>query len=165
MNKRNYITKEGQKELEKKIKQQQLLIEEISKEKAIAYEVSGDGWHDNPGFNQLVQKEEKAINDLLRLKERIANSFIIETHKRNTALVSIGSIVKYKMKYLKSGESKNLEFEIAGSGETDLTRNRISYDSPIGSALLGMKKGEIKVTSIPKGEVMVEVIDILSEWN
>ena len=49
-----FITQRGKKILEEKILKQKSLIKEIQSEKEIAYSSSGDGWHDNPGFNNLL---------------------------------------------------------------------------------------------------------------
>ena len=51
------ITENGLECLNQKITEMEKLVKDIQAEKTIAYTASGDGWHDNPGFNQLEQKE------------------------------------------------------------------------------------------------------------
>jgi len=69
-------------------------------------------------------------------------------------VISIGSIVK-----VKSG-GEEFEYEIVGANESDPVNNKISNESPIGKALLGLKQGS-KVSAItPSGELKMEVVAI-----
>jgi transcription elongation GreA/GreB family factor len=158
-----YITEQGKLELEKKIQLQKQNIDSIRKEKAIAYEVSGDGWHDNPGFNQLMQLEERAVNELKQMERRLSEVFVLQIKERDTEKVSIGSIVKFRMS--RPNVEKEMTYEIVGSGESDLNNNKVSYDSPMGFALLGMKKGEIKSVHIPAGKSIIEIMDLFCAWS
>lgn len=158
-----FITKSGKEELEKKIINQKIIIDEILREKAIAYEVSGDGWHDNPGFNQLGLKEEQAIKELKAMENRLSAVQVLDITERNTEKVSIGSIVQIAMVNIISGEVNEMLLEIVGSGESNYKLSKISYDSPIGTALLGMVPGEIKDVVIPKGKTKIRVLQLLKE--
>lgn len=163
--KKTYITKQGLSELENKILRQRDIIKEIQNEKAIAYEVSGDGWHDNPGFNQLIQKEERAIIDLKMIERKLSEVEVVSIINRNTNFVEIGSILKFRNTNLAKKFTKEIIFEITGSGETNMSENKISYDCPIGLALLGMKKGERKEVLISASKVKLEVLEFYTDWD
>ncbi|GMU86217.1 MAG: hypothetical protein AMXMBFR48_14590 [Ignavibacteriales bacterium] len=160
-----YITETGKAALEERIRRKRIAIEEIQKEKAVAYEISGDGWHDNPGFNQLTQKEEQAVNELRTLERSLSLARIVELKDRNLRQVAIGSIVQFRTILLGKDETKELTMEIVGSGETDVLQKRISYDSPLGAALIGLKPGETKLVHIPKGKTRIEVIALLADHD
>ncbi len=156
-----YITEEGRINLEKKIKDQLKIIDNLRKEKEIAYESSGDGWHDNPGFNNLMRDEERAVSELFELQSRLAGARVITPEYDSVPdTVCIGTIVTYEMKNLVTGKVRTQKMMIAGSGETDTARSRISYDSPVGAALTGMKAGEEKEIAIPAGRCLIRVIRI-----
>ena len=53
-----------------------------------------------------------------------------------------------------------MEYTIVGSTEVDLSQNKISNESPIGSALLGAKKNEIVEAQTPGGVVKYKVLAI-----
>ena len=55
---------------------------------------------------------------------------------------------------------EQLEYTIVGSTEVDLSQNKISNVSPIGAALIGAKKGEIREANTPGGVVKYKVLDI-----
>jgi transcription elongation factor GreA len=52
------------------------------------------------------------------------------------------------------------EYKIVGSAESDPLNNKISNESPIGSALLGGKVGEVIKVQIPDGEVDYQILEI-----
>lgn len=159
------ITESGKKELEAQIEKKKNEIEMLRAEKNTAYEVSGDGWHDNPGFNRLIQQEEQAIRDLKILETKISRSVVIADSERCVDSVKIGSIVRAQITNIKDSKVSELTVEIVGSGETDLQNNKISYDSPIGKALTGLSEGNGRSAFIPKGEIKVTVIKLFADWN
>ena len=52
------------------------------------------------------------------------------------------------------------EYKIVGSAESDPKNNRISNESPIGSALLGAKVGDTVKVQIPDGEAAYQILEI-----
>ena len=52
------------------------------------------------------------------------------------------------------------QWQILGSSESDPTRGVISYQSPIGQALLGRKLSDKVVVELPAGELAVVIVDI-----
>ena len=51
------ITAEGKEKLQAQIEKLTKDLEKLREEKANAYVLTGDTWHDNPYFNQLEQAE------------------------------------------------------------------------------------------------------------
>jgi transcription elongation GreA/GreB family factor len=162
----NYkITEEGLERLNEKISTMEDIVKDIQEEKAIAYNLSGDGWHDNPGFNHLEQKEFQAVKELQALKNRRDTSQLIKIEKRNTHSIQIGSIVKLEQYFYKNKTTKLTTWEIVGYQESDIKLNRIAYDTPVGSALFGRKKGETIEISLPIGKVKFKILDLLENWE
>ena len=71
-------------------------------------------------------------------------------------IVHVGSTVTV----LKKGEKEEKTFAIVGSEEADSISGRISNESPLGSALLGKKKGDKITVHAPKGEMEYSVVSI-----
>lgn len=91
-----------------------------------------------------------------RIKEieyKLEHSEVMEGSKDT---VSIGSLVK--IKYIDDNEEE--EYKIVGSLEADPFENKISNESPIGSALFGKKVGDIIEVSSPTGSYKVEISNI-----
>lgn len=51
-------------------------------------------------------------------------------------------------------------YQIVGVKEADPRQGRISHESPIGVALLGMRVGDLAVAKTPAGEIRMRVIEI-----
>lgn len=51
-------------------------------------------------------------------------------------------------------------YQIVGDDESDIKENKISYSSPIGRALIGKSVGEETTIKAPKGDRIVEVMDV-----
>jgi len=142
-----YITKDRKKELE--IELEQLISEERNK---IAKELEsakalGD-LKENAEYHQA--REDQAI-----LEERIRTiqytlkegEIITGGHKTE---VTIGAFVTIA----KKGASTKNEYQIVGSTETDPAAGKLSFDSPLVSAMLGKKEGEFFSFETPGGDVM-----------
>jgi transcription elongation factor GreA len=80
---------------------------------------------------------------------------VIRPEEVPTDRVGFGSIVSVR----ENGEDE-FEFFIVGALEADPMEDRISYESPLGTALMGRKKGEIVEAQVPAGTVKYEIIDI-----
>jgi transcription elongation GreA/GreB family factor len=159
------ITENGLRNLNQKISEMEKVVKDIQTEKAFAYTASGDGWHDNPGFNQLEQKEFQAVNDLHNLKNKRDAAIIIKIEKRNIDEVQIGSIVKIEQFYFKDNSTHLIIFEIVGHQESDFKLNQIAYDTPVGMALLGRKIGEEVELNLPVGKARYKVITMFDDWS
>jgi transcription elongation factor GreA len=60
----------------------------------------------------------------------------------------------------KKGSSEEKEFDIVGPEEASMLAGKISNTSPLGTALLGTKKGETFTFETPGGSVEYKVLDI-----
>ncbi len=60
-------------------------------------------------------------------------------------------------------DGKTSTYQIVGSDEIDLTRGKISFESPIGRALLKRSEGESVVVRRPNGEVELTVVAVRYE--
>lgn len=90
------------------------------------------------------------------LEEKLRNAKLIDELDITTDVVSVGS--KVKLKDLDTGDI--FEYTIVGSAEANPLENKISNESPVGSALIGKKKGSLVEALAPVGKVRYEIIDI-----
>ena len=86
----------------------------------------------------------------------LINIEIIDEEGIATDVVSIGT--KVSVKDLDDGEV--MEYLIVGSTEADPMKGKISDESPVGTALLGHKIGEVVVVEAPMGKLEYEVLNI-----
>jgi transcription elongation factor GreA len=65
---------------------------------------------------------------------------------------------KVKIRDIKSKEE--YDYQIVGSTEADPASNRISNESPVGSALLGHQVGDIVDIEVPGGKIRFKIVNI-----
>ena len=94
-------------------------------------------------------KNEQALLEqrIAQLEERLRRATVVDENHVNTDVVSVGVLVHVKDQ--KSGDSR--KFQIVGSAEADPGENKLSNESPIGSALVGHKRGEVVTVEVPRG--------------
>ena len=70
--------------------------------------------------------------------------------------VGIGSSVR--LKDLQTGEE--LDFILVSPAEADPSDNRLSYESPVGKAILGKSVGAVVEVDVPAGRLAYEVLEV-----
>jgi len=117
------------------------------------------------GFGDLSENSEydeaknaQAANEkkIAELENKLRYAKIINESEIDTKTVQVGNIVKI----LDMGYNEELEYTIVGSTEVDLSKNKISNESPIGAALLGAKKNQVVEAVTPMGIAKYKVVSI-----
>ncbi len=117
------------------------------------------------GFGDLSENSEydeaknaQASNEIkiAELENKLRYARIIDESEIDTKTVQVGN----KVKILDMEYNEELEYTIVGSTEVDLSQNKISNESPIGSALLGAKKNQVVEAETPGGVVKYKVLEI-----
>ena len=102
-------------------------------------------------------RNEQAIVEgrIVELEAMLENAVVIE--KGDTDCVSIGT--KVKIEYVEDKDTE--EYSIVGSKEADPFQNKISNESPIAKAIMGLKVGDIAHVSSPNGQYDVKILQIV----
>ncbi|WP_195989905.1 transcription elongation factor GreA [Clostridium sp. D53t1_180928_C8] len=117
------------------------------------------------GYGDLSENSEydEAKNDqaftegrILQLENMLKNAVVVDESEIPKDKVSVGSIVKV-MDYEFDEE---VEYTIVGSAEADPMNFKISNESPVGSALIGKKVGDVVEVAVPSGMSKFEVLEI-----
>ena len=87
------------------------------------------------------------------LSALIKNAVMIDEN-HSTTHVQIGSTVEIE------SDGSRERYTIVGSAEADPGAGRISNESPVGRALLGRKKGDKVVVSVPAGDSTYKIVGI-----
>ncbi|OWA33208.1 transcription elongation factor GreA [Saccharibacillus sp. O16] len=103
-------------------------------------------------------KNEQAFIEgrIITLEKMLRNARIINSDDIGTDAVSVGSTVL--VKDLEFGEET--QYTIVGTAESNPLENRISNESPVGSALLGKSKGATVDVNVPAGVIQYTILDI-----
>ena len=97
------------------------------------------------------------INAKLQLlNTRIAEARIVEPEEQQKNEVTFGAMVT-----LKNATSGKIQtFQITGVDEADIARGKVSFISPVASALINKKVGERITLKRDRADIVFEVIDI-----
>jgi transcription elongation factor GreA len=102
---------------------------------------------ENAEYEDAKQEQAFIEGRILKLEAMIRNARIIDESEYAADEVHLGAVVK--VKDLKNNDT--YEFAIVGSAEADPPNRRISNESPLGSALMGHKKGATVDVATPHG--------------
>lgn len=111
---------------------------------------------ENSEYDEAKNAQAENETKIANLEAKLRYAKIIDESEIDTKSVQVGNTVT--VKDLEFNEEE--EYTIVGSTEVDLSQNKISNESPIGSALLGAKKGEELEIKVPAGIVKYKIIAI-----
>jgi transcription elongation factor GreA len=102
-------------------------------------------------------KEEQAFVEsrIITLENMVRNAKIIDQNGDKN-FVSVGA--KVTIQEMPDGEVET--YTIVGSAESDPMSQKISNESPIGSALIGKREGEIVNVPAPDGTIQFKILKI-----
>lgn len=148
-----YLTSEGLQDLKQELENLKLIkrpevIQALKEARALG-DLSENAEYDAARHEQAVVESR-----IVELEQMIENAVVIENIK--TDCVGIGT--KVKIEYIDDDETE--EYSIVGSKEADPFENRISNESPIAQAIMGLKVGDIATVASPNGQYSVKILEI-----
>lgn len=161
-----FMTQVGYQNLLGKIAQKEQEYAQIRDHRQVAFELSGDGWHDNPEFNRMQQLEANLNHTLKVLTERLDAMKYIEIHDamRNQTQVEIGSIVHLRRFDLADDSENDEIWEIRGFDETNLALNHLAYNAPLAAHVMHLHVGDIvEEVQIGSRHFDIEVVKIFAD--
>lgn len=148
-----YLTQEGldelKKELDELIQVKRPEVINALKDARAQGDLSENAEYDAARTEQAIV--ESRIKELEAMLERA----VIIT-KVDTDVVSIGT--KVTLEYVDDEEEE--EYSIVGSSEADPFTNKISNESPIAKAIMGLKVGSVVSVESPNGKYDVKILAI-----
>lgn len=102
-----------------------------------------------------ARNEQAIVEARIKELEAMLERAVIITNV-NTDVVSIGT--KVTLEYIDDEEEE--EYSIVGSSEADPFTNKISNESPIAKAIMGLKVGSVVSVDSPNGKYDVKILAI-----
>jgi len=149
------LTSQGVKELEEKL--EYLKTEkrsEIAEQIKVAREF-GD-LSENAEYDEAKNEQARVEAEIARLEKMLRNATVIDDQDLDVTVVGVGTTVKVYDKEF----DEEVEYQIVGSAEVNLEKNKISNECPVGEALIGHKVGEKVDVETPGGIIVLEIKDI-----
>ena len=102
-----------------------------------------------------ARNDQAIVESRIRELEAMIEKAVVIT-KVDTDVVSIGT--KVTLEYVDEEEEE--EYSIVGSSEADPFLNKISNESPIAKAIMGLKVGSVVSVDSPNGKYNVKILAI-----
>lgn len=153
--KKNLISEKGVKRLEDELQELRTVRRKEIAQKIKEAREQGD-LSENAEYDAAKDEQKEIEARINELEEILKNAEVVRSDEVGKDKVNIGCVVTVKR--LDSGDVQT--FKMVGSTEADFLNNKISNESPIGSAMMGAKLGEIVEAETPSGSFKMEILEI-----
>ena len=146
-----YVSKEGLEKIKEEIK---YLRTTKTREVADRIEVATDlgDISENAEYAEAKDQYSWVQGRILELEDALSRVVMVEATSGDT--VAIGCKIKVEI------NGKEKDFHLVGSTEADPFQGRVSNESPIGLALIGLKVGETAEVKAPSGPIIYKILEI-----
>jgi transcription elongation factor GreA len=151
-NQKEYLSQEKLEQLKEELTKLKT-IDRKEVAEPLEYSKSQGDLSENAEYHEAREQQADIEDRITTLSEMLKNVVIVTDKHSKT--VEIGSTIVVK----KDGGSEST-YMIVGSEEADMLSGKISFQSPIGSSLLGKNKGEKVSVTTPKGDVQYTIVEI-----
>lgn len=150
-----FLTEDGRKKLAEelenlKVHKRREVAERLKN--AISY---GD-LMENSEYDDAKNEQARVEHRIDQVETMLAKARIIDRRHVKTKEVGIGSLVELKQ----SGSGKKHVYRIVGPAEANPDNQMISFQSPVGRAVMGRVVGDMVVVEAPAGQVKYRILAI-----
>ncbi len=154
----NVITTEGYKKLEDELQNRKVVIRAEIAQKIKEAREQGD-LSENAEYDAAKDEQRENEERIEEIEKIMKTVTVVDSADDDGKKVNIGSIVKILDIELEEEE----EYKIVGSTEANSLQGKISNESPVGSALLGKKKGQTVKVDLGGETISYKILSIKKE--
>ena len=154
-NKEVLLTQEGFDKLEQELENLKT-VKRVEIAERIKVALGFGDLSENSEYDEAKNAQAENETKIAELENKIRYAKIIDESEIDTKTVQVGNTVKL----LDLEFDEELSYNIVVSTEVDIAQNKISNESPIGSAILGAKKNQIVEVQAPAGVMQYKVLSI-----
>ncbi len=102
---------------------------------------------ENAEYHAAKERQGQIEASIADLEDRLSRAMVIDPRTLSGDKVVFGATVT-----LLDEDDKKIRYQLVGQAEADANNGRISYNSPLGRALIGRQAGEDVEVSTPSGD-------------
>ena len=110
---------------------------------------------ENAEYHAAKERQGQIEAMIADLEDRLSRAMVIDPKTLSGEKVVFGATVT-----LLDEDEKKVKYQLVGQAEADAKVGRISYNSPLGRALIGRTKGEDVEVSTPSGDRYYEIAKV-----
>jgi len=122
---------------------------------ALEYAKSLGDLSENAEYHEARDAQAKTESRITEIETMLKSAVVISTSGKSD-IVQAGS----KITIQKKGDKNKRDFTIVGSEESDIDAGKLSYHSPIGTAVMGKRTGEEFSVRTPNGEAVYTLVEL-----
>lgn len=115
---------------------------------------------ENSEYDEAKNTQAMVEARIAEIEKMLQNAKVIDEDELTTDKVSIGSVVTAVFRYPDEDGDVKETYSIVSSSESDIRQNKISNESPVGSALIGHAVGDKLTIDTKGGEISCEILSI-----
>ncbi len=146
-----YFTAEGLKKLKEELEYLETVKRKEISER-IKYAAAFGDLSENAAYDEAKDAQGFVEGRIIELKEIISQAKVVS--KKENGRVQVGSTV------LVGSNGEENKFKIVAPEEVDIMAGKISYQSPLGSALLNKEKSDKIKVKTPEGDKIYKIIKV-----
>ncbi len=147
------LTKSGIEDLEKELRELIDYVRPEVIEQIAAARAQGD-LSENADYDAARNRQAEVEGRIKQIEDILANAVVIDTNTKDNR-VGIGDSV-----VLENQDGKRVTYRIVGTIEADPLNNKISDVSPLGSKLIGHKKGDSVTIVIRDKSTKYKILEV-----
>lgn len=148
----HYLTPQGQKEYEERLNfLRNVRRQEVAERLRLALEEGGE-LVENAEYEDAKNEQAFIEGEILRLEMILSNAVIIED-SGSKDIIGIGD----KVTVQEVGSDLLEIYHLVGAAEANPRAGKISYKSPVGSALMNRHVGDKVTVKVPDGDLVLEI--------
>ena len=109
----------------------------------------------NAEYHAAKERQGQIEASIADIEDQLSRAMVIDPTTLSGDKVVFGATVT-----LIDEDNKKVKYQLVGQVEADANKGRISYNSPLGRALIGRQKGEDVEVSTPSGDRYYEIAKI-----
>ena len=153
--KKNILTYEGLKQYEDELEELKVVKRKEVAQKIKEAREQGD-LSENAEYDAAKDEQRDIEARIEELEKLLKNAEVVDEDEVDLDKISIGC----KVKILDVEFDEELEYKIVGSTEANSLKGKISNESPVGSALMGHKVGDVVEVETQVGVIQYKVLEI-----
>lgn len=147
-----FVSAQGLEDLKKELENRKVVLRPEIAQKISSAKELGD-LSENFEYHEAKEQQGQNESRVIELEEMIRSAVIVHD-KRGDSTISLGC------SFAAERDGVKKDFQLVGSSEADPLAGKISNESPIGQAFLGLAVGEIAEIKTATGFIKYKIIEI-----
>lgn len=149
------LTRKGEQQLKEELNELKSVRRRDIAEK-IKVALSFGDLSENSEYDEAKNEQGMIESRIAEIEQTLAHAQVIDDEDVSTEKVGIGTTVKiFDMEM-----NEEMEFKMVGTKEADISRGKMSDESPIGAAIMGHAEGEEVEVETPSGVIGFKILEI-----